>query len=238
LAKKKGPDIMGLAMLDYFHGKQKEDIITYSSISGEDILPLAHLFRNFDQMPQLEQIALSFARGKILDIGCGAGIHSLYLQKKGFDVHAIDTSSGAIEVCTLRGIKKATVIDIFDLKKGKYDTIYTLMNGLGICGKISKLTDFLFHLKSLLSEKGQIITDSSDLKYMVENEQYFLEKSDQYYGEVVFELFYKLEQGKPFNWVYVDFDTLKDHANEAGLSCTMLKKGKHYDYLAKLTPKK
>jgi methylase of polypeptide subunit release factors len=229
---------MGLALLDFYRGKHKEDIITYSSISGEDVLPLAHLFRNFDQMPLLEQIALSFAKGKILDIGCGAGIHAHYLQQKGFDVHAIDTSIGAIEVCKLRGIKKAECFDIYSLKKVKYDTIYALMNGIGICGKLSKLTDFLIHLKSLLTEKGQIITDSSDLKYMVENEHYFLETSNQYYGEVTFEMFYKLEQGKPFDWLYVDFNTLNKHAHEAGLSCTMLKKGKHYDYLAKLTVKK
>ncbi|MFD1316761.1 class I SAM-dependent methyltransferase [Namhaeicola litoreus] len=238
MTKKNSPDIMGSAMLDFYRGRHKEDIITYSSISGEDVLPLAHLFRSFDQMPLLEQTALSFAKGKILDIGCGAGIHSLYLQQKGFDVHAIDTSKGAIEVCKLRGIKKADQCDIYSLKKVKYDTIYALMNGIGICGKISKLTNFLIHLKSLLKENGQIITDSSDLKYMVENENYFLEKSNHYYGEVEFEMFYKLEQGRPFDWLYVDFDTLQEHARKAGLSCTMLKKGKHYDYLAKLTAKK
>ncbi|NTV79144.1 MAG: hypothetical protein HGA25_08435 [Clostridiales bacterium] len=93
-------------------------------------------------------------------------------------------------------------------------------------------------MKSLLNENGKILTDSSDLSYMLEDRSYYLEKSEAYYGEVTFQLFYKDLVSKPFDWVYIDFETLKAQAEQAGLQCTLVKKGRHYDYLAELTIKK
>jgi len=235
--KKTDPDIMGIALLDYQLGRHNEDIISYSSIAGEDILPLKHLFRSFEDMPKLEQLALQRARGKTLDVGCGSGIHSLYLQQHNMEAEAIDISKGAVEVCRLRGVKNARCISLYKLKNKKYDTILLLMNGIGLCGKLSKLSALLEHLKSLLNENGKILTDSSDLSYMLEDRSYYLEKSEAYYGEVTFQLFYKDLVSKPFDWVYIDFETLKAQAEQAGLQCTLVKKGRHYDYLAELTIK-
>ncbi len=237
-AKKTDPDIMGMAMLDYHYGRQQEDITSYSSIAGKDKLPLKHLFRSFDEMPKLEQLALKRTKGKTLDVGCGSGIHTLYLQQQNIAVEAIDISKGAVEVCKLRGIKNARCISLYKLKEKKYDTILLLMNGIGLCGKLSKLPALLEHLKSLLNENGVILTDSSDLSYMLEDRSYYLEKSEAYYGEVTFQLFYKELESKPFDWVYIDFETLKEQAELMGLQCTLIKKGRHFDYLAELTVKK
>ncbi|MDZ7614372.1 MAG: hypothetical protein U5K51_12225 [Flavobacteriaceae bacterium] len=112
------------------------------------------------------------------------------------------------------------------------------MNGIGLCGKLSKLKGLLEHMKGLLNENGIILTDSSDLSYMLEDRSYYLEKSELYYGEVTFQLFYKDYGSKPFDWVYMDFETLKEHAEQVGLQCTLVKKGRHYDYLAELKEKK
>ena len=68
--------------MDYHHGNYTEDIKTYSSLDEEDVIPLPYLFRDFDEMPKLEQKALELAHGKVLDIGCGAGNHTLYLQPR------------------------------------------------------------------------------------------------------------------------------------------------------------
>ena len=68
--------------MDYWREGHAEDIRTFSSLAGEDVIPLPYLFRDFDQMPAVEQRALELARGKVLDIGCGAGSHALYLQEK------------------------------------------------------------------------------------------------------------------------------------------------------------
>jgi len=99
-------DLFGQALLDYQNGNYTEDIITSTSISEEDELPLPYLFRNYAEMPKLEQKALDLAQGTVLDVGCGAGSHSLYLQNKGFEIKAIDISKGAIEVCKQRGLQK------------------------------------------------------------------------------------------------------------------------------------
>ncbi len=228
-------DLFGKALLDYQSENYTEDLITWSSVSGEDILPLPFLFRTYKEMPALEQKALDLSYGKILDIGCGSGSHSLYLQNKGLEVMAVDLSEGAVETCKLRGIKNAENINILDLKNTKFDTILALMNGAGMSGKLKDLTAFLSHLKTLLKPGGQILTDSSDISYMFEDEEYYLEKSSDYYGEVIFTVTYKGETDDPFNWMYVDFNTLKKYAKTCGLSCKLVQEGEHYDYLARLT---
>ncbi len=227
-------DLFGKALLDYQMGNYSEDLITYSSVSGKDILPLPYLFRDYNEMPTLEQKALDLAFGKVLDIGCGAGSHSLYLQNKGLEVKAVDISKGAIKTCKLRGIKDAEQIDVLNLKDEKFDTLLALMNGAGMSGKLKYLTGFLVHLKKLLKPGGQILTDSSDIAYMFEEEDYYLEKSSDYYGEVIFSVAYKNKNDDPFNWMYVDFNTLKINAQQAGLQCEMILKGEHFDYLARL----
>ena len=73
-------DLFGKAILDYQTHNCPEDLITETSISEADEMSVAYLFRDFKEMPKLEQKALQLAKGKVLDVGCGAGSHSLYLQ--------------------------------------------------------------------------------------------------------------------------------------------------------------
>ncbi len=230
-------DIYGQALLDYQNGNFTEDIKTFSSIAGEDIYPLPYLFRSFNEMPKLEQKALQLSKGKIIDVGCGAGSHSLYLQKKNKEVFAIDVSKGAIETCRLRGINNASVQDIWQLKKQQFDTILLLMNGAGMCGKLHKLTNFLNHLKTLLSPNGQILLDSTDVIYMFEDENgdYIIDVNQDYYGETTFRMEYKNQKGKPFNWLYIDFNNLQRASEFCGLQCELILEGSHYDYLAKIS---
>ncbi len=223
-------DVYGNAILDFYHGK-KVKLLTFSSIAGEDELPLEHLFRTYMEMPALEQMALKLSKGKILDLGCGAGSHSLYLQQKQFDVTAIDISTGAIEVCKLRGLKNAVHQDLWDLKNKKYDTIIALMNGTGICGTLNQLPDFLTHLRSLLRNHGQVLIDSSDLIYMFEDEDGKIELPVQknYYGEVAFHMEYNNQRGSKFRWLYIDYYNLEHYATAAGFRCEMICEGAHYD---------
>src|SRR5690606_3560280 len=156
---------MGNALKDYFSGKHTENITVISSIAEDDELSLPYLFREEKDLPEIEKKALALCYGKILDVGAGSGTHSVILRNRKFDVLSIDTSKGAVEVMKQRGLK-AKNIDLLSLKNEQFDTILLLMNGVGIAQKLKKLTAFLLHLKNLLTPNGQILMDSSDIKYL------------------------------------------------------------------------
>lgn len=230
-------DLFGKAIYDYFSGNYTENLKTETDISEQDELPLSYLFRTYQQMPFLEKKALDMASGKILDVGCGAGSHSVYLQEKNMDVIAIDISPKAIEVCKLRGIKNAINQDIMQVE-GKFDTILLLMNGAGICGRLRYLDIFLQKLKSLLNENGQILTDSSDIIYMFDQNEdgsYDIPLLHDYYGEVNYIIRYKNQEEAAFPWMYIDFNTLQNATIANGMTCELIYEGEHFDYLAKIT---
>jgi len=233
-------DILGAALLDYYNGNYTEDINTYSSLDEKDVLPLPYLFRDYAQMPDLEKKALKLCKGTVLDIGCGAGNHSLYLQEHGFDVSCLDQSEGAIQVCKARGIKKYHKGGLLETELATFDTLLLLMNGIGIAGELKNIDVFLNRLKSLLNEDGQIILDSSDIIYMFETDEdggYWIPEDIAYYGEVQFTMEYKKHKSDRFPWLYLDFNTLRRAAQCNGLSCELVFEGEHYEYLARLTIK-
>ncbi|GAA4238211.1 methyltransferase domain-containing protein [Postechiella marina] len=231
-------DLFGHALLDYHNGNYTEDIITSTSISGEDELPLPYLFRDITDMPKLEKKALKLAKGSILDVGCGSGSHSLHLQKKGNTVKAIDISKGAIEVTKKRGVLNAEVKALLD-ETDTFNTILLLMNGTGIFQELSQVSKYLSHLKSLLKINGQILIDSSDIKYMYEDEDggYWMDTNAGYYGELDYFLQYKGKKELPMKWLYLDINTLNLACETVGLKCELVFEGEHFDYLAKLTIK-
>jgi SAM-dependent methyltransferase len=235
-------DLLGKALLSYFHDKSTKNPITETSVSEADELPLSYFFRNYETMPVIEQKALELAKGKVLDIGAGAGSHSLYLQnEKGLHVTAIDISKGACEVCRLRGITHVYQKDMFFMPDEKFDTILLLMNGTGICGTYSNLPAFLIQLKSLLKESGQILIDSSDIIYMFDKDDdggVWIPGGTEYYGELTFQLHFNNETEAPFEWLYVDFKTLENNCEVVGLTCQLIEKGENYDYLARISLKK
>jgi SAM-dependent methyltransferase len=229
-------DLFGQALLDYQTNTAPEDLTTETSISEADDMPVAYLFRSHDQMPRLEQTALEMAKGKILDVGCGAGSHSLYLQHKGLTVKGIDISAKAIQCCELRGVENAKVQHLLALENETFDTILLLMNGTGIFGTLKDLPTYLQKLKSLLNPTGQILIDSSDLIYMYdENEDgSYAVPTTGYYGELTFTVSYKGQTDPPFPWLYLDYNTLQRAAQDNGLQCEMILEGNHFDYLARL----
>ena len=232
-------DLFGKAILDYQTNNSPEDLITETSISEADEMSVAYLFRNYIEMPKLEQKALQLAKGKVLDVGCGAGSHALELQnERKLDVTAIDISENAVKACQLRGIENVKVANILDLdSENKFDTILLLMNGTGIFGTLNETAKYLQKLKSLLNEGGQILIDSSDLIYMFDQDEdgAYSIPADGYYGELTFTIQYKGETEETFPWLYLDYNTLQNAAIANGLQCELVAEGEHFDYLAKLT---
>ncbi len=234
-------DLIGKAILDYQLTKKPNVIITETDISEDEEMEISYWFRSYNEMPELEQIALKACKGKILDVGCGAGSHTLYLESKNFDVKAIDISPNAIEACKLRGIKKAEVSNILDLKNEKFDTILLLMNGTGIFGRLKNITQYLEHLSTLLTEEGQILIDSSDLIYMFDEDEdggkWIPMENKDYYGELVFSVSYNGEKENDFDWLYLDYNTLQNASLGNNLTCELLYEGENFDYLARITKK-
>lgn len=233
-------DPMGAAIADYYIHHKANRLRVFSSQFDEDEIPVKDLFRTEKQMPVLERTALKLATGKILDAGAGSGCHSLALQEAGKDVHAIDISPLSIEVMLKRGVRHATLTNFFDEHFcGSYDTILMLMNGSGIIGKLENLPAFFKRMKQLLNTGGCILMDSSDLRYLFEEEDgsFVIDLAGDYYGEVDFRMQYKDIRGEEFDWLYIDYQTLSLYAAENGFQAELIKEGKHYDYLAKLTLK-
>lgn len=232
-------DPMGCAIVDYFEQRcEKSPLVVRSSLFEDDVMPVANLFRTESQMPELERRALSLCSGRVLDVGAGAGCHSLALQQRGLRVTAIDISELSVETMRRRGVEDVRCADFFaDELTEHFHTVLLLMNGLGIAGELSRLPDLLLRAKSLLEPGGCILADSSDLRYVFEDEDGYFEydsESDPYYGEVDFSMHYKGIDGRPFNWLYVDFATLSEVAARCGLKAECVQEGTHYDYLARL----
>lgn len=232
-----GKDPMGQAIRDYFETGHAGRLRVFSPQFDEDELPVAALFRTEERMPKLERTALDLCRGRVLDVGAGAGCHSLALQQRGLDVTAIDISPLSVEVMRQRGVESVAA-DLFDETfSGCYDTVLMLMNGSGIIGRLERMPLFFRRMKQLLAAGGQVLMDSSDLRYVFENEDgsWDIDLNAGYYGELEYQMQYQKVKGEPFDWLYVDFDTLAFHAQANGFRAELMEEGGHYDYLARLS---
>ena len=232
-------DLMGRAIWDYFHKEDPKDLQTETSISELDELPVEYLFRDFEEMNKIEKKALKLSSGKVLDIGAGAGSHSLYLQnEKNLDVTALDISPKSIEVCKLRGIQKAVAQNMLEFSGETFDTILLLMNGTGIFQSLKVIDIYLKKLHSLLNKNGQILIDSTDILYMFDTDEdggvYI--PAEGYYGELDYTVHYKGESEDTIKWLYLDFNTLKNAAENNGFRIEKVVQDED-SYLAKLTQK-
>ena len=231
-------DPMGAAISDYFNHRRADRLRVFSSQFEEDVIPVKELFRNIQSMPVLERTALQMATGRILDVGAGSGCHALALQEMGKEVCAIDISPLSVEVMKQRGVNDVRLTNLFDgTFTETFDSVLMLMNGSGIIGKLSNMPDFFRRMKCILRPGGCIWMDSSDLRYLFEEEDgsIVIDLAGDYYGEIDFQMQYKDVKGEPFDWLYVDFQTLSLYAAECGFKAELVKEGKHYDYLAKLS---
>ena len=232
-------DLMGRAIWDYYYQENSEDLQTETSISELDDLPVSYLFRDYQEMNALEKKALDLSFGKVLDVGSGAGSHSLYLQnERKLEVTALDISPKSIEVCKARGVKNAICEDLLQFSEKNFDTVLLLMNGTGIFQSLEHIDQYLQKLKSLVAENGQILIDSTDILYMYDQDEDggVLVPAKGYYGELDYYLHYKGESELPMKWLYLDFDTLENAAIANGFKIQKIKQLED-SYLAKITLK-
>ena len=129
-----------------------------------DSHPVSTYFGAFDEWPQHQREAISQARGRVVDIGCGAGRHSLYLQENGLDVLGIDRSPLAIEVCKERGLRNAEVSSITQLSPtiGPFDTVLMLGNNFGLFANPQRARRLLRRLGRMTSQDARVIAETLD----------------------------------------------------------------------------
>jgi SAM-dependent methyltransferase len=212
-------EMHGQAMLDYLKGDRgahcilhRDDGFAYPPIHARD-------FFYPDGLPELDQIAVRSSARQVLDLGAGAGSHSLALQVRGLDATSVDATHKAVEVMTRRGCKEAIVGDVFDTYPGRFDTVLVILN-IGIVGNLDGLALFLAHLGTILAEGGRLITDSIDPRDSQDKAYRTYTRGEVarggYLGERTLRFEYKGRVSDWFEWMHIDPETLEARVQEAG----------------------
>lgn len=226
-------DVLGRAIAEYHAQQTKARLWVNNKYGPREEMPIETYFRAAEEMPELEWVALRNCRGKVLDIGAGAGSHALVLQTMGLPVTALDISPNAARVMTERGVKEVICEDFFQLKTGGFDTLFMTMNGIGLAGTLEGLGKFLDHARTLLTDGGQLIFDSSDIAYLYDGRP---PKSKEYYGEILYQYEYRRQQSDWFKWLFIDRKTLGRIVKGKGWFMELLYDDGHDQYLVRCTP--
>jgi SAM-dependent methyltransferase len=226
-------DILGYAMTDHYQGRSTGKLWVHNKYGPKEEMPVLIYFRDMAAMPELEWMALQQCRGKILDIGAGAGSHALALQELGQDITALDISPLLANLMELRGVKKVIRGDFFELPMeatNAYDTLLLLMNGIGLAATLDGLDRFLQKAQRVLSPGGQLLFDSSDIAYLYKGKP---PKGPGYYGELFYQYEYKRKRSDWFQWLFIDRKTFTRIATKAGWKTEMLYEDGHDQYLVR-----
>jgi len=227
-------DILGDALLDFLKTGTDERLIAHTSYGPDETYFLDYFFRDLDGMPDLEQYALTLCKGKILEIGAGAGSHTLILQEEGKDIVAMDSSPGCVNVMLMRGLLKVQHMNVFNLPTGGYNTLLLLMNGIGIAGNLGGLVRFLKKAEEITDSQAQILFDSTDVSHTLEKDE---GESGRYVGEIKYQFDYRGVKGPWFEWLYIDQERLFKICEQTHWMPSILFEEGRGHYLARLLKK-
>jgi SAM-dependent methyltransferase len=219
----------GAALRAGLAGREHAAIGGRDADGEEDRTPARVFFRGPEEFSSLEEAALDLCRGRVLDVGAGAGCHSLVLQDRGLAVVAIDVAPDAVEVMRSRGVRDVRCGDVFAWAGERFDTLLILMNGIGLVGSLVGLDRFLRDTPRLLNAGGQILLDSYDPG------EPDPARPDRYVGEMRFQLEYAGRRGAFYDFLFLDCGTLDQHAERAGWRCESIWQEDEGHYLARLT---
>jgi SAM-dependent methyltransferase len=162
---KQGQDGYGQMLLAALDGRDAIEIVErddgFIDAAGGPRIYLAP----FRRWHPLDRKAMRFARGRVLDVGCGGGRVCLHLQERGQKVVGIDVSPGAVEVCRRRGVRDVRLcsIDDVDDSLGVFDTIVMLGNNFGLFASAAKAKRLLRRFHRLTSDRGRIVAETRDV---------------------------------------------------------------------------
>jgi SAM-dependent methyltransferase len=231
---------LGRAILDYHRGATTSRIVVHSNLWEDEITPVEEFYRpDHIELPEFDLRAIALCRGRVLDLGAGAGRHALELQRRGHEVTAVDVAPETVVVMRERGVRDARSGDLDAVAGEFFDTILLLMHGIGLVGTLAGLRAFFDRADRYLSEGARIVCDSADLSLVMPS-QWAAHRNDtngrtRYIGEVEFRLSYDNHKGSPYRWLFVDPETLRQAAASAGFGCRVVARGARGTFLACLT---
>ncbi|MBN2542112.1 methyltransferase domain-containing protein [bacterium] len=157
-------DAFGHEIFDYYKDKSGFEIVERDDGYIDISYGPQHYFLEYKGWPTSEKMAMKHVSGRVLDVGCGAGRHSLYLQSKGFNVAGIDSSPLAITVCRKRGMRDARIIPITRLnhRVGIFDTIIMMGNNFALLGKPKRVKWMMRRFYNMTTDGGKIIAQVRD----------------------------------------------------------------------------
>ncbi len=231
----------GNALVAYFEGDTGAEVVVRRDDGLAAPIPVSHFFREESGFTEIEKNAIALCKGHILDIGAGTGLHSMVLQGKGCQVTAIDISPQAAGIMKMRGVKDVRYADVFEFDGGPFDTLLMLGHGIGMAESMVGLDRFLSKALTLLTEGGQVIMDSLDVR-MTDSPANLAyheanRKAGRYFGEVRMQFEFRGMKGPFCGWLQVDDETMSQHAGMAGWQCEIIQRDNTGDYLARLTRK-
>lgn len=228
------------ALLAFERGDPDATILVVDDLGDSEAVPAGWFFRDEDDLPPLERQALDLCQGSVLDLGAGAGCHSLPLQQRGHSVCAVEILPELVELLRRRGVSDARMGSVFGAPAGQWDTVLMLMNGWGLPATLAGLGRFLAEANRLVSPGGRIIADSTDMRrfavgWRVEHGTRLAVREDgRYAGEIQFQLEFAGRRGDPFSYLYVDPETLSSMAGRAGWEVEIAGHGENKAFLSVL----
>jgi SAM-dependent methyltransferase len=157
-------DAYGAAIRDHHAGEESYEVIErddgWIGISaGTDLY-----FSEYDAWSDSEQAAVARAEGRVLDVGCGAGRHALYLQERGREVVGIDVSPGAVEVSRDRGVdaRPLDVADVRELDAEPFETVVMFGNNFGLVGTRATAPRVLGGLAAVTTDDARLLAGTRD----------------------------------------------------------------------------
>jgi len=236
-------DVFGKALMSYYIG-EKEPIVLCREDGRKDEFDLQALFSSYHEWPEWEKKSLEHVKGKVLDIGCGAGRHSLWLQERGFKVVAIDISPLAVKVAKMRGVENPflMVAQKLAFSSNSFDTVLLMGNNFGICGNVANTKRMMRQIYRITSRNGCVIATSNDVTKTSNPEHLKYQELNRNrgrpMGQITLRIEYKDEIGEWFDLLMVTPYEMEEllkpigwnikevYESEHGLYAAILKKTK------------
>lgn len=218
----------GQALLAYWRGNKSVELMHEFKNGRKKPLPVSVFFRSHEEFLTTDN-AIEFCRGQILVVGAGTGVHALELEKRGYEVTAIDICPQAVQIMKERGLTNVRQQDFMQFEDECFDTLCMLGHNLGMCKTLKGLKGLLSRCQMLLRPGGQLLVNS-----VKETGSANFPDNKSYTVELKFRLSYEGIVGPWMRWLHIDFETLTSHALECGWSTEKITETDEGGFLARL----